>query len=154
MQFYLLASFHTINYQYLSLILYLRIYCCTLTKNFYKRTLRKLLIFFQGNILSNILSYFVFVKNWKRGFKNWTKLSGRGDDETLNFLIKMYVSYVFLTQININCNKCTISSHVDFYTVHVNLYAQKSWKRTCPGFNLVTPLIALCRWCITGFLFG
>ena len=31
-------------------------------------------------------------------------------------------------------------NHIDFFSIHVNACAQKSSKRTCPGFDSVTLL--------------
>ena len=32
------------------------------------------------------------------------------------------------------------SGHTDLLSNHADVYAQESWKRTCPGFHLVKPL--------------
>ena len=32
------------------------------------------------------------------------------------------------------------SSHTDFFSIHANVYAEKSWKGNCPGLNPVTQL--------------
>ena len=34
-------------------------------------------------------------------------------------------------------------NHIDFYSVHANMCAQKSLKRTCPGFDQIMPLVCL-----------
>ena len=50
------------------------------------------------------------------------------------------VSFIFYTQININCKKYIYINHIDFFSIHSNVHAQKSLKRTCQGFESVTSL--------------
>ena len=45
--------------------------------------------------------FMIFVKTNKEGIKTWTTLSGWSGHETLNFIIKAYVSLIFDTQFNI-----------------------------------------------------
>ena len=47
------------------------------------------------------------------------------------------VSFIFHTQINVNCNMAAI---VIFFLIHANVYTQKYWKHTCQSLNQVTPL--------------
>ena len=52
-----------------------------------------------------------------------------------------YVSLVlFHTQINRNYKKMHYANDIDFFSIHANVCVQKSFKRTCPGFDTVTPL--------------
>ena len=51
-----------------------------------------------------------------------------------------YVSLIFHTQIN---KKCFILIILIFFSVHKNICAQKSLKRTCPASDPVTPLSTL-----------
>ena len=34
------------------------------------------------------------------------------------------------------------SSGTNFFSIHANVCAQKSWKITCPGFDPVTPVLS------------
>ena len=67
------------------------------TENFSKTTLRKLLTFWRGILI------IIFVDKWKGGVKNWTTLSGRSRNwiNWIDFILKTYAVFKFLTQINV-----------------------------------------------------
>ena len=74
----ILSYIHTIN----------SIYKNTMTGNFSKTTLTKLLKFCNGTLIINCYDLH---KNWQKGVKKWITLPGRRDHGTLNFKMKMYV---------------------------------------------------------------
>ena len=47
--------------------------------------------------------------------KNGTIFSGSSDHRTSNYMMKTYVSFIFHTQININCKKCDIVAILIFF---------------------------------------
>ena len=54
-----------------------------------------------------------------------------------------YISLVYIVhdRVNRNCEKVYYVNHIDFYSIHDNECAQKSFKRNCPSFDLVMPLL-------------
>ena len=47
----------------------------------------------------------------------------------------LYLLYIFHTQINRNRKKIYYINHTVFFSIHANVRAQKSFKRTCAVFN-------------------
>ena len=123
----LFPSFRLYNLTHLSLNSYTRRYCRTSTGNLSKTTFRKLLMFCQGTLLTTIN-----VKYGYRGVKNWTTFSDHG---TLNLLIKTCLVSNISHWDQYQSWEMQYSCHTDFFLIHANIYAQKSWKRTCPGFK-------------------
>ena len=59
--------------------------------------------------------------------------------------MKTYVSHMFILRsiLILEMYQC---SNINFFLIQANVLARKSWKRTCSGFDLVTPLYSLVRW--------
>ena len=55
-----------------------------------------------------------------------------------------YISYACLVYISYSCQykllKMRYVNHIDFFSIYDNVCAQKSLKRTWPGFDRVMPL--------------
>ena len=109
-----------------------------LARNFSKTTFRKLLKFNQGKFLTMI-----FVKKTDR----------EGWKTEPHFQKRMSRLYFILRSIS-NVKKCNIAAILIFFWVHTKLYAQKSWKRTCPCFNPVTPLLTVIATVATDQIFN
>ena len=80
---------------------------------FIQTTLKKLLIFCQGNIPNFDLRK----KTNTEGLKTWATHSGRSDQGTLNLIMKTHESFIFHTKININCKECYVAVILIFHQI-------------------------------------
>ena len=53
----------------------------------------------------------------------------------------MYASFIFHTRIDINCKKCIVVAILIFSHLTPIYMPKNYWKRSCPGFDPVTPLV-------------
>ena len=109
--FYLRTYIHFLACFLPSVLTYL--YCWAFSGNLSRTTLKKLLIFCQGNIPNFDLRK----KTNTEGLKTWATHSGRSDQGTLNLIMKTHESFIFHTKINISCKKCYIAVILIFYQI-------------------------------------